>query len=256
LLNVIGRTAVPALGVVLAAAACGTPSAANGSAPGATRAPGGTRLATRPGAAGELVQINGTTLILSGNSGDVTVVYSTSTVITRQSTGTYADIAAGRCALLTGQKDSTGTLTANAVTLVNASGGTCDFQTGGAFTFVQRSPRPGFTPPPGAAQLSLIRGLVTGVSGTQVTVQDSSGASQEASVPTTVRVNLISSATPSDLALHECIRAAGSNAAGAVTATSLTIVPAGPSGCFSGGRGFFGGGGGGGGGGFGGPPGG
>jgi len=54
-------------------------------AAGAARAP-------RGGASGQLVQINGNTLILTGANGDVTVTYTTTTTITKTSTAALADI--------------------------------------------------------------------------------------------------------------------------------------------------------------------
>jgi hypothetical protein len=60
-------------------------------------------------------------------------------------------------------------------------------------------------------------------------------------------------AAVADLAIGECVLATGTkDTSGTVSARSLSIVPAGPSGCFTGGGFRRGGGGGGGGGGFGG----
>jgi hypothetical protein len=85
---------------------------------------------------------------------------------------------------------------------------------------------------------------VTTVNGTAVTVQPTTGAAQTVTVPTTVTVAESSAASASNLSVGDCIQATGpKDAAGKVTATSLSIVPAGPSGCFTGGRGFGGGGG-------------
>ena len=71
--------------------------------------------------------------------------------------------------------------------------------------------------------------------------------------PTTVTVSRIASASAADLSVGECVMATGQkDASGKVTARALSIQPPGPSGCFTGRRGFGGGGFGGGGGGFGG----
>ena len=71
-------------------------------------------------------------------------------------------------------------------------------------------------------------------------------------MPTTVQVSRSESGTVSDLSVGDCILATGSkDATGKVAARTVQIVPAGPSGCFTGGfgrGGGFGGGGGGGGG--------
>src|SRR2546428_9174137 len=81
------------IGASLVLAACGNSASAGNTAspsPGIARAP-------RGGASGQLVQINGNTLILTGANGDVTVTYTTTTTITKMSTATLADITAGEC---------------------------------------------------------------------------------------------------------------------------------------------------------------
>ena len=239
---------------MLALAACGSSSAAGPASTSASssantqsgRGPG------RNGASGELVKISGTTLILNAQSGDVTVVYNGSTRIQKTSTGTVADIVTGTCIVATGQKDSSGAVTASVVRLSSKVNGSC--APGGPGAGNGARPTPSGTPRPGQANAGFAAGEVTAVSGTSVTVLDATGASRPVTVPTTVRVSTSSSASASDLAVGDCVLATGSkDASGTVTARSLSIVPAGPSGCFTGagGRGFgggFGGGGGGGGG--------
>ena len=80
------RFLVPALiPLLLAVAACA--GTVNASAPKASPTPG---RGFRNGAAGQLVKITGSTLILSGVSGDTTVVYDSSTPISRTSTASQA----------------------------------------------------------------------------------------------------------------------------------------------------------------------
>ena len=249
----MNRIVLAALGgaSALAVAACG--SAAAGTTTPSPTSGNTSRTAQRNAAAGQLVQINGMTLILSNANGDSTVTYTSATTITQTSTATVSDIATGVCITATGQKDSTGHVTAASVTVRNASNGAC---TGGAFFGgpgggggASRTPNPNFTPPPQAANLGRANGLVTAVSGTAVTVQLNSGGSITITVPTTVRVSRVDTVDVSALQTGECVAAVGAkDSAGVVAARSLTIVPAGPSGCFTGGRGGgFGGGGGGGG---------
>src|SRR3989442_6309225 len=83
------------IGASLVLAACGNSASAGNTAspsPGIARAP-------RGGASGQLVQINGNTLILTGANGDVTVTYTTTTTITKMSTANLADITAGESTL-------------------------------------------------------------------------------------------------------------------------------------------------------------
>ena len=224
----MNRTVVTALVSVaaIALAACGAAASAGSSTPRASASP---RFGGRNGASGELVQMNGTTLVLNSQTGDVTVVYASSTTFQRTSTGTFADIVSGKCMTATGQKDAAGTLTASTVRLVDKVGGACS---SGAGPRAGGPPTPRPSPPAGRPNFSFAAGEVKAVSGTAVTVVDSTGTTQTVTVPTTVRVSKSSPAAASDLALHECIAASGTrDSSGKVTARAISIVPAGPSGC-------------------------
>ena len=237
--------AIASLGV----AACGSATAGGGASTPSPSARPGRGLAGNV-AFGQLVQINGPTLILSNTNGDSTVTYASTTTITQTNTGTVADIAAGSCIAARGTKDASGMLTAASVTLSAPIGGSCTtFGGGRGGTF---SPRPGVSPPAGAAGLAAARGQVKAVSGTSVTISESSGTTI-IDVPTTVRVTTSTVVTPTALQTGECLTAIGTKASsGAVAARLLTITPPGASGCTAGfgrGGGGFGGGGFGGGGG-------
>ncbi|MFN2464974.1 MAG: DUF5666 domain-containing protein [Candidatus Dormibacteria bacterium] len=226
----------------LAVAGCGSP--ASGALVTASPSPG-TRV--RNGAQGELVQINASRLVLNASAGDVTVDYTAATTFAKSSVGTFADITVGKCLVATGQKDPSGAITATAVRLSEKAGGACT-QGGAAGTGpggfggrpgARRSPGPIPSPDP---NFGFAAGAVTAVSGTTVTVQPRTGGTVIVSVPTTVQVTRSAPATAADLALHECVAANGPHdAGGVVTARAIQIVPAGPSGCFTGGRGLGGG---------------
>jgi len=245
------RLAAPVAAVGLLAA-CGGATAANNGNNTATGSNGGNQ-ARRGfnGAAGELVQINGSTLILNGQNGDATVVYNNGTTFVQTKTGAFSDIQPGKCITAIGPKDASGNVTASGVQLSDLVNGACPAP-GNGQPFIQRSPRPGFTPNPQFANFNAVRGQVTAVSGTTVTIKDSTGASQSVTVPTTVVVSVSTPVTSSALALHECLNANGSkDSAGTVTARTVRISPLGSNGTCSTGRfggGRFGGGGGGGGG--------
>jgi Domain of unknown function (DUF5666) len=216
----------------------GTSSATGGSQP-AAGAPGASGTRVPRGAAGQLAQINGTTLVLSTQAGDVTVTYGTSTTITQTRTGTLADITKGSCVVATGQKDASGTLTATSVRLSHPVNGACT--TGLGNRPGNGTGTPQRTPAPGQPALSFAAGTVTAVSGTAITLQPASGAAQTITVPTTVTISESTPTSASSLSVGQCISAQGPrSSSGTVTAQSLSIVPAGPSGCFTGGRGFGG----------------
>src|SRR5258706_12379216 len=85
---------------VLAVAACGGPSAAGSST---SPSPGGGGQA-RNGAPGQLVQINGQTLILTATTGDVTVTYTDTPAFTRHPSPLLPAPVPGQCLAATGPK--------------------------------------------------------------------------------------------------------------------------------------------------------
>jgi hypothetical protein len=209
-------------------AACGSSAtAANGSASPSPGAGNG----FRNGAAGQLVQINGQSLILSAATGDVTVSYTSSTTITKTSTATLADVTPGICIVATGQKDASGTITATTVRLAPKTAAGCS---AGGF---RGNPSPGASPrptPSGQVPANFITGEVTAVTGVSVTVLTLANTHVSLTVPTTAAVSLSSVVNAAALQVGECLRANGPrSAAGIVQATALTITPPSASGTCS-----------------------
>jgi hypothetical protein len=229
-----------------ALAACGSPASAAKTSP----SPSGNN-AFRNSASGQLVQVSGQTLILTGPNGDTTVTVTASTTYTKTSIATLADITKGSCILATGQKDPTsGAITATNVRISPKAATGCTAGPAGPGTNPRGSPPADFTPrptPSGQANAAFVIGEVTAVSGPSVTVKTAAGATETFTVGSAAAVMVTSEVTQADLLNGQCLRANGSrDAAGNVQATSVTIMPAGPSGtCTTGGgfgRGGFGGG--------------
>jgi hypothetical protein len=220
--------AVAAFAMVLAA--CGSAATANTSSSSPTPGRGGVAQ-FRNGAAGQLVQINGQTLILTGPNGDLTVTYSSTTTFTRTSAAVLADIVPGDCIVATGQKDSTGALTATTVRLSPKPAAGC---AAAGRLGPNASPVPGASPrptPSGLPPMAFVSGEVTGATGISITVLTATTGSQTITVPTTAAVTTTVLASSTVLQTGECLRATGArDSTGAVQATSITITPAGPSG--------------------------
>jgi hypothetical protein len=212
----------------LVVAACGGGASATKSSPSPTPDRGAQG---RNGAAGQLVQINGQTLILTGASGDITVTYSASTTFTRTSTAVLADIVPGACLVATGQKDSAGMLTASTIRLSPKTASACGAGQFGPNPGVGASPRPTPTNQPAQPAMAFVAGEVKSATGVSITVVTATSGDQTITVPTTATVSKTSTASAADLRAGECLRANGQrDAAGQVLATSITITPAGPSG--------------------------
>lgn len=255
-------TILIAVAATFVLAGCGT--AATAAKSSASPSPGSPN-AFRNGAAGQLVQINGQTLILTGPNGDITVTLTTGTTYAKTSVATLADITPGTCVLATGRKDATtGAITASNVRLSPKSPTGCTaggFAPGGGLGGGQRagaSPRPtpsgqpaGASPrptPSGQPAAAFVIGQVTAVNGTSVTLLTQTAGSQSITVQAAATITVSAVVSESALQNGQCLRAAGSrDSAGNVLATSITITPAGPSGtCTAGlGGGNRGGGGGG-----------
>jgi hypothetical protein len=231
----------------LAMVACGSAAASVGSTPSASPSTGGRAGFARNAAFGQLVQINGSTLILSGTAGDSTVTYAATTTITQTSTGTLANITPGICIAATGTKNAAGMMTASTVLLSAPAKGSCattGFGAGAGGSFSPRpgaTPRPSFSPPAGIAGLTAARGQVKAVTGTSVTLTATNGITTTINVPTTVKVTTSTVIQAAALQTGECVTALGpKNSSGTVAARSLTITPAGANGCTAGFGGGFG----------------
>jgi hypothetical protein len=229
----------------LVAVACGAaPTAATGASTSPSPGQGGAAQ-FRNGASGQLVQVNGQSLILTGPTGDLTVTYSSTTTFTRTSNAVLADIVPGVCILATGQKDSTGALTAATVRLSPKVAAGC---AAAGRTGPNPSPPAGASPrpvPSGQPAMAFVTGEVTAAAGVSITVLTTANGSQTITVPTIAAVTTTAVDSSSDLRTGECLRATGArDSAGNVQATSITITPAGPSGTcvtgFGGGGGFGG----------------
>jgi hypothetical protein len=141
---------VSIIGATLVLAACGSAATASSSSPSGSPATGG---AFRGGSAGQLVQINGQTLTLSGANGDITVSYTSATAITKtedsaqarllaparvpgrtqSSSTTAAALQVGQCVRATGSPDASGAVQATALTITPAGpSGTCSTGFGGS----------------------------------------------------------------------------------------------------------------------------
>lgn len=224
------------VGAAFLVAACGSTATASNSSPSPSA-----RGARGGGVAGQLVQINGDTLIVTGANGDTTVTITSTTPILKTSIATLADIVPGECIVATGTKDTSGQLTANMVRLApkGANGCTAAVGFGPPGTGSPRpslSPRPSFSPrptPSGQPALNAVVGEVTAANGTSITVKTATG-SQTITVPTVASVMVSATVTAADLQVNECVRATGApDSSGAIQATSLTITPPGANGMCS-----------------------
>jgi hypothetical protein len=239
----MNRILVLAAAIVgLLAVACGSAAtAANTASPSPSPGRGGAGQ-FRNGASGQLVQVSGQTLIVTGPNGDLTVTFSGTTTFTRTSTAVLADIVPGVCITATGQKDSTGLLTAATVRLSPKTASGC--AAAGRFG-PSASPPAGASPrptPSGQPAMAFVSGEVTGATGISITVLTTTSGSQTITVPTIAAVTRTVVAASTDLRTGECVLATGArDATGTVQAMSITITPAGPSGTcvtgFGGGRG-------------------
>src|SRR5450759_1240981 len=188
--------AIPAVAVAAAGAfvlaACG--AAASASKSSSTPSPGAGN-GFRNGASGQLVQINGQTLILTGPNGDITVMYTTATTFTKTSIATLADITRGACILATGQKGTTGAVTATTVLISPKTSTGCATRNFGPSPGPGASPRPGFSPrlgatprPSGVESAAFVAGEVNAVSGAFITVLTQASGSQTVTVATAATI--------------------------------------------------------------------
>ncbi len=249
-------------------AACGGGSATKASssnttvpaAPAASTGGGSGTGGTPPGAFGSVAAITGSQMeVQNQQSGQVTVIWTPSTVFTRIATVPASAVTPGECVTATGAQ-SAGTITARNVTISQpSSSGTCNLgRRIGAGTrppgsVPNRSFPQGTRPGGAAAGLSFASGKVTSVSASDMVLSGFSFSGRApgstASTPptsaqaTTVTVNLSSSTTYTEtqaaaagnLAVGDCVTANGSTSStGAVTASRIAITSTGGGSCTAG----------------------
>jgi hypothetical protein len=238
----LNRAILAFAAVAFALAACGSAAGAAGTSSSPSPGAGS---AFRNGASGQLVQVNGQTLILTGPNGDTTVTYTPATTFTKTSQATLADITRGTCILATGVKDASGALTATNVRLSPKTATGCAVRNFAPTPAPGATPRAGATPRPnGQPNAAFVTGEVAAVAGTSVTVLTQTAGNQTITVATAASITRSAIVSGSALQDGECVRANGTrDSAGDVQAVSITITPAGPSGTCTTGFGGRGGGG-------------
>src|SRR5258705_10865480 len=216
---------------VLAVAGACFLSACGGAASGANSASPSPRGNGFNGASGQLVQINGQTLIVTGPNGDLPVTYTTTTTFTKTSIATLADVVSGACIFATGQKDAAGALTATTLLVSPKTASGCAARGfgpnggPGASPAPDASPRPSPTARPSdAANAAFVSGEVTAVSGPSITVKTAADGSQTITIASAASITDSATVTASALQDGECLRASGSkDSTGVVQASAITI---------------------------------
>lgn len=243
------RYVLPGIAAALVAA-CGATSSAPTSAQTAASASPASRAAGQAafgaGVTGKVVQLTASQLQLNGQGGSATVDYAADTPVLQTAAGSLSDVQAGVCVLATGQPAAGGAVAATTLSVMLNMNGQC---TGGGFPGggprAGGSPRPGASPRPRGSPGAFgggttVRGKVTAVSGSSLTVQPATGSPVTVDVTSTTRITRIELGATTQLAVGQCVTASGQrDATGAVQARQLTIFPAGPAGCvaaFGGGR--------------------
>jgi hypothetical protein len=189
--------------------------------------------------AGQVVQAGGGKLVVSDQSGQVTVTYTATTGVLQSGAGSLADLVPGACMTASGQKDVNGVVSATTVSAQLNMNGVCNppggvpspgagFGGGGQ----GRAPGAGGSPPP---NLTFVRGRVTAVAGTVLTVQQLRGDTVMVDVPQTARITRLVTSSAARLAAGECVTANGTrSSSGTVQARTIVISAPGPNGCATG----------------------
>jgi len=223
-------------------AACGATSASPTAAHSAASASPASRAAGQAGfgagVSGKVVQLTATQLQLNGQSGSATVDYAADTPVLQTAAGSLSDIQAGVCVAATGPPAAGGGVDATTLSvMLNMNGQCTGAGSPGGGARPDASPRPGASPRPRGSPGAFgggtaVRGKVTAVSGSSLTVQPATGSPVTVDVTSTTRITRIELGATTQLAVGQCVTASGQrDATGAVQARQITIFPAGPAGC-------------------------
>jgi len=255
------KASIIVVGVAAAVlAGCGSiGGSAGASSNAASASPSPGRGAFGNAVVGQVAQVASNKMTVDDQGGSVTVTYGSSTSVLQSGTGTLSEAVPGTCVVATGTTDASGVVTARTFQVQLNMNGNCALPAGfgGGQAGAGRSPAPGRSPGPGRsprpgqspgaalpANFAMVRGKLTSVSGTTLTVQPETGAPVTVVVPSGTQVTRLVTSSTARLAVGECVTATGQrDSSGTVKASTILISAPGANGCTRGG-GFGGGGGG------------
>jgi hypothetical protein len=252
------KASIFVVGVAAAAVLAGCGSiGSTASATAAKTSPSPGRGAFGNAVVGQVSQVASGKMTVAQQSGSVNVTFDSTTSVLQSGAGTISQAVPGTCVVATGTTDASGTITARTFQVQLNMNGNCTPPAGagqGGFGGGQgpgaggSSPRPGRgSPSPGAgggppANFANVRGKLTNVSGSTMTVQPQTGSPVTVVVSSSTTVTRLVSSSTARLATGECVTATGQrDSSGTVKARSILISAPGPNGCTR--AGGFGGGG-------------
>ncbi|MDQ1532653.1 MAG: hypothetical protein QOF28_414 [Actinomycetota bacterium] len=201
--------------------AAATPAANNGGTQTQGLGPSGSQ--RRPGTAGTISSISGSTLTVKGADGTSTDVNTTSaTTVTKSATGALSDVKVGDHVSVNG----TGTSTQIAAQRVTDTGSTAPTnglqggRPGGGGGFGNGGPPNGGNGS-GTNTFAGASGTVKSISGSTLTLQTSTGTTVTATTSSTTTVSITTPSTVSALAVGDQVLVVGSTSNNVVTATSI-----------------------------------
>ncbi len=220
--------ALLALAAALAAllvAACGTAAATTRPRP---------RLSTPVTVRGALIRVRGTTLTVQrdGERGSVRVTFAPRTTpIYAVTTATSAVIQPGSCIVASGDRDGTGTLTADVIVAASSVDDTCP---PGSVPAPPSAPDPSPSPSPGSFPLpspapspDVLSGQVLSVGADAIVVEGPEGNPAVVLLPHDDRVLFFQPADRSSLVIPSCVVIPGIRRARTVAARQITDWPTG-----------------------------
>jgi hypothetical protein len=247
------KASIIVVGVAAAVlAGCGSiggSAGASGGAAAAKTSPSPGRGAFGNAVVGQVSQVASGKVTVDDQSSSVTVTYDTSTSVLQTGAGTLAEAIPGTCVVATGTTDASGAVTARTFQVQLNMGGNCTPPAGlgggqgagGGGRAGRGSPSPGASGGP-PANFANVRGKLTSVSGSTMTVQPQTGNPVTVTVSSTTTVTRLVTSSSARLAVGECVTANGQrDSSGTVKARSILISAPGPNGCTR--AGGFGGGG-------------
>jgi hypothetical protein len=200
---------------------------------------------------GQVSQVANGKLTVDQQNATATVTYDSTTSVLQSGAGSLAEAVPGTCVVATGTTDAGGVVTARTFQVQLNMNGNCTPPAGvvagqGAGAGGQRPGRGSLSPGAGGAppaNFAMVRGKLTAVSGTTMTVQPETGSPVTVMVTSTTTLTRLVTSSSSRLAVGECVSANGQrDSSGTVKARSILISAPGPNGCTR--AGGFGGGGG------------
>jgi hypothetical protein len=183
----------------------------------------------RPGASGTIAQVSGSTIVLNGQSGQVTVNVPDNAVVQKTVSATASDLKVGQTVSVVGTADANGVIAASRISVRPDNAGPPSFTPPSGVNPNPRATRPSGTPSGGFRGNNVAVGTIAALTGNTITVTNTQAQETTVTIGPSTSIDQVVNGSPSDLKVGEFVSVTGTtDQNGSVQATLVTIGQSNP----------------------------